>query len=132
MLSTSGARFLNTCGARTKLAANFLEYANNADYCVDAVFCVFDSRNGLLVGHRGSDDREADRLVELERELNTGAGDRMRDHFIVISLALDHCANHHDAFDLLTLEQSFHHRRHVVHAGDSDYARDLDAERLGM
>src|SRR3984957_19009057 len=110
MLSTSGVAVLNTCG---ELAADFLERASDGDYCVDAVLCVFDSRDGLLVGHRGSYDREADGLVELERQLDAGAGDRMRDHFIVISLTLDDRADHHDAFDFLALEESFHDRRHV-------------------
>ena len=65
-------------------------------------------------------------------ELNTGAGDRMRDHLVVIGLALDDRADHHDAVDFLALQQRFHDRRHVVNAGDADDARDLDAERFGM
>src|SRR5258708_2761137 len=50
------SQFLNTCGTIGALTANFLERARDADHGVDAVLRVLDARNGLLIGHRGSDD----------------------------------------------------------------------------
>src|SRR5580704_6515488 len=125
-------RFLNTCGAYDVLAADFLERASDADDRLDAVLGVVDPRDGLIVGHAGAGDGEADRLVELEGELDAGAGDRVRDELVVQSFALDDRADHHDAVDFLALQQSFHDGRHVIDAGNVDDARDFGAERLGV
>ncbi len=65
------------------LAADFLERARDADDGLDAVLCVFDSRDRLLIGHAGPGNGEADRLVELDRELDAGAGDRVRDQLVM-------------------------------------------------
>src|SRR5208283_2956975 len=132
MLSTTSATVSQHLWSAFVLTANFLERASHADHRLDAVFGVVDSRDGLIVGHAGAGDGEADRLADLDREPDAGAGDRMRDQLVVIGFTLYHRADHHHPLDFLALQQSFYHRPHVVHAGNADHARDLHSERLGM
>src|SRR5260370_35858954 len=112
MLSTRGVAVSQHLWKESDLTANFLERASDADDGLDAVLSVVYSRDGLVVGHAGTGDREADRLVELDGELDTGARDRMRDQLVVHGLPLDDFTDHFDAFGFPPFKQSLLDRPH--------------------